>query len=163
MKFPHCRSLARSLSLTRVCVRARANRYLQATAFDNKREFQDQGIICLRNLKQTMRLGGRRMLPDFGEVSAILGGKYTKIQKCVRHVSTPCRACATCALRALALKTPCFCIIDAPPSRLFGTLTPCSNHQSMPLPQKCAALPTLPVSSRVLARWCCTPADDCRC
>lgn len=53
----------------------------QGTALDNKREFQDQGIICLRNLKQTMKFGGRRMLPDMNEISAILSGKYTKIQK----------------------------------------------------------------------------------
>lgn len=55
--------------------------YLQSTAFDNQREFQDQGMLCLRNLKQTMRLGGRRILPAHNELNAILSGKYTKIQK----------------------------------------------------------------------------------
>ena len=40
-----------------------------------------QGLICLRNLKQTMKHGGRRELPDVTEIAAIISGKYTKIQK----------------------------------------------------------------------------------
>lgn len=55
--------------------------YLQTNAFTPQREFRDQGLICLRNLKQTMRHGGRRELPDVTELAAVIGGKYTKIQK----------------------------------------------------------------------------------
>lgn len=55
--------------------------YLQGTAFDKTREFQDQGIICLRNLKTVLKVGGRRILPEPSELSAVLDGKYTKIQK----------------------------------------------------------------------------------
>jgi myosin-15 len=40
-----------------------------------------QAVIALRNLKQTMRYGGRRELPDVTEIAAIISGKYTKIQK----------------------------------------------------------------------------------
>ena len=53
----------------------------QNTAYNSQREFQDQGIICVRNLKQTMKVGGRKILPAPGEVAAVLSGKYTKIQK----------------------------------------------------------------------------------
>eukprot|EP00039_Didymoeca_costata_P014654 m.239349 g.239349 ORF g.239349 m.239349 type:complete len:2341 (+) comp16067_c0_seq1:94-7116(+) len=55
--------------------------YLQATAANSEIEFQDQAIFCLRNLKQTLRYGGRKIVPDAGELTAILSGKYTKIQK----------------------------------------------------------------------------------
>jgi myosin-15 len=55
--------------------------YLQNTAFNKDREFQDQAIICLRNLKQTVKIGGRKVFPDQGELNAVLAGKYTKIQK----------------------------------------------------------------------------------
>jgi len=55
--------------------------YLQTNAFTPQREFRDQAIIALRNLKQTMRYGGRRELPDVTEIAAIISGKYTKIQK----------------------------------------------------------------------------------
>lgn len=68
----------------------------QGTALDNKREFQDQGIIALRNLKQTMKLAGRRMLPDVHEISAILAGKYTKIQKL--YVALCFRASEACVV-----------------------------------------------------------------
>jgi len=55
--------------------------YLQATAMSPQHEFQDQGIFCLRNLKQTVRTGGRRISPDKAELIAVINGKYTKIQK----------------------------------------------------------------------------------
>lgn len=55
--------------------------YLQATALSSQHEFQDQGIFCLRNLKQTVRTGGRRISPDKAELIAVVNGKYTKIQK----------------------------------------------------------------------------------
>ena len=55
--------------------------YLQNTGMNKDREFQDQAIFCLRNLKQTIKHGGRKVVPDVGELSAIICGKYTKIQK----------------------------------------------------------------------------------
>lgn len=55
--------------------------YLQNTAYNLNREFHDEAVLCIRNLKQTMRLGGRRKLPAEGEVRAVIEGKYQKIQK----------------------------------------------------------------------------------
>lgn len=55
--------------------------YLQNTAFNKDREFQDQAIICLRNLRHTLKFGGRKIFPDSAEMHAVLAGKYTKIQK----------------------------------------------------------------------------------
>ncbi len=46
--------------------------YLQSTALNSDREFQAQGIICLRNLKQTMKYGGRKVPADVAEVTAVL-------------------------------------------------------------------------------------------
>ena len=61
--------------------------------------FLDQAMICLRNLKQTRKFGGRKVLPDglklltnldritclyaiaVAEIGAVLAGKYTKIQR----------------------------------------------------------------------------------
>ena len=66
--------------------------FLQTTAYTQGREFNgwfyhshaalmaaaDQALICLRNLRQTMKLGGRKVLPDGAIVQACPSGRLAR-------------------------------------------------------------------------------------
>jgi len=53
--------------------------HLQNSAFTLTREFHDEAAICLRNLNQTLKFGGRQKLPSDGEVKAVLLGRLAVI------------------------------------------------------------------------------------
>lgn len=55
--------------------------YLQSMALNSDRAYHAQGAVCIRNLKQTMKFGGRKVLPDVGEFTAVMACKYARIQK----------------------------------------------------------------------------------
>eukprot|EP00049_Salpingoeca_infusionum_P014556 m.275108 g.275108 ORF g.275108 m.275108 type:complete len:2303 (+) comp15693_c0_seq2:157-7065(+) len=55
--------------------------FLQSFAYNSARDFHGEAGIALRNLKQTIKYGGRKRLPDRGEVSAVIRGSYSRTFK----------------------------------------------------------------------------------
>ncbi|GFW99206.1 unconventional myosin-XV [Trichonephila clavipes] len=55
-------------------------KYLETAAQDNRRIEQETAQICIKNLKQTIKYGGRRNVPSENEVQNITEGKLSKQQ-----------------------------------------------------------------------------------
>ena len=55
-------------------------KYLETEAFDKRRGFQGTALVCLQNLRKTLRYGGRKNVPSFDEITAITSGRNSKRQ-----------------------------------------------------------------------------------
>ena len=55
-------------------------KYLEATAYDKRRNFHGTALVALQNLRKTFKYGGRRNVPSVEEITALTAGRNAKRQ-----------------------------------------------------------------------------------
>jgi len=64
-------------------------KFLEQAAFDTNRPYNGNAQTSLQNLRQTLRYGGRKNVPNRIEVEALTRGRNTKRQMCILPGGTP--------------------------------------------------------------------------
>lgn len=64
-------------------------KYVEETAYDHNRPCHSLAATCLQNIRQTVRFGGRKNVPNRMELEAITHGRSMKQQKCVLPGGAP--------------------------------------------------------------------------
>ena len=55
-------------------------KYLETAAYDKRRAYHGTAMVCLQNLRKTLRYGGRKNVPSIEEITAITAGRNSKRQ-----------------------------------------------------------------------------------
>lgn len=55
-------------------------KYLETAAYDKRRAYHGTAMVCLQNLRKTMKYGGRKNVPSVEEIMAISAGRNAKRQ-----------------------------------------------------------------------------------
>ncbi|GAU92977.1 hypothetical protein RvY_04984-2 [Ramazzottius varieornatus] len=55
-------------------------KYLETAAYDKRRPYHGTALVCLQNLRKTLKYGGRKNVPSVDEVTAIAAGRSSKRQ-----------------------------------------------------------------------------------
>lgn len=55
-------------------------KYLETAAYDKRRAFHGTALVCLHNLRKTLKYGGRKNVPSIEEIAAISAGRNSKRQ-----------------------------------------------------------------------------------
>ncbi|XP_046454243.1 unconventional myosin-XV-like isoform X3 [Daphnia pulex] len=55
-------------------------KYLEAAAYDKRRAYHGTAMVCLQNLRKTLRYGGRKNMPSIEEIAALTAGRNSKRQ-----------------------------------------------------------------------------------
>ncbi|KAG5317858.1 MYO15 protein, partial [Pseudoatta argentina] len=55
-------------------------KYLETAAYDKRRAYHGTAIVCLQNLRKTVKYGGRKNVPSVEEIMAISAGRNAKRQ-----------------------------------------------------------------------------------
>jgi myosin-15 len=55
-------------------------KYLETAAYDKRRAYHGTAMVCLQNLRKTVKYGGRKNVPSVEEIMAISAGRNAKRQ-----------------------------------------------------------------------------------
>ncbi|XP_065559306.1 unconventional myosin-XV-like isoform X1 [Artemia franciscana] len=55
-------------------------KYLESAAYDKRRAYHGTALVCLQNLRKTIRYGGRKNVPSIEEITALTAGRNAKRQ-----------------------------------------------------------------------------------
>ena len=55
-------------------------KYLETAAYDKRRAYHGTAMVCLQNLRKTIKYGGRKNAPSIEEITAITAGRNSKRQ-----------------------------------------------------------------------------------
>jgi myosin XV, putative len=55
-------------------------KFLETSAFDKRRAYYAIAMVCLQNLRKTMKYNGRKNVPSIEEIAAIAAGRNSKRQ-----------------------------------------------------------------------------------